>query len=420
MPLERLVEDVHLDLAVAEDQRVLHLLTPDQAAQRLALVALLHVKHPSGDRRRDGCGARDGDGLGIAQEGIAQAPDFGRHGGREEQRLPQLGDDLHDALDIGDEAHIQHAVGFIDHQQLAIRHQDAAAIKQIEQAAGGGDQHVHAFFQHVALVIHALAADQQRVVQVEILAVFHELLGHLEGQFARRLQDQAARHARLGPAAGEDVHHRQGEAGGLAGAGLGAAHHVPAHQHDGDRLFLNRRRVDVAAFRDRLQKFVGEAKIGEGGARRLGLRLFLNGAFGNDVFLDGGCLNIRSFGGHCHRLGWDRLGRFGLGSDGLLNIGGNRFGAGHASFGRISRRGGVRGGLVQNGASWPRGPARKAHGRSGGLAALFIYAGHMRLKNARRNLKPGDCLPSRPDLFRPHVHSPAAAAWFALRCPPLA
>ncbi len=121
-----------------------------------------------------------------------------------------------------------------------------AALEHVDQPAGRGDQHVDAAHQHVLLVGHALAADDQRVRQLQVLAVLDEVLGDLQRQFARRLQDQAARHPRAGARAGEDVEHRQGEAGGLAGAGLCRAQHVASHQHERDRLFLDRRRVAVA------------------------------------------------------------------------------------------------------------------------------------------------------------------------------
>ena len=86
-------------------------------------------------------------------------------------------------------------------------------------------------------------------------------------ELARGLQDQAARHARPGPGAGQDVEHRQGEAGGLAGAGLRRAQHVASHQHDGDRLLLDRRRVAVAHLGDGAQHRLGQAEIGKQRAR---------------------------------------------------------------------------------------------------------------------------------------------------------
>ena len=59
--------------------------------------------------------------------------------------------------------------------------------------------------------------------ELVVLAVFLEILGDLGGELAGRLEDQRARHARAAAALGEDVDHRQDEAGGLAGAGLGDA-----------------------------------------------------------------------------------------------------------------------------------------------------------------------------------------------------
>ena len=64
-----------------------------------------------------------------------------------------------------------------------------------------------------------------------------------------RISERGMR-ARLRPCA-EDVDHRQHEAGGLAGAGLGDADEVAAHQHRRDRLRLDRRRLVVAAVGDR-------------------------------------------------------------------------------------------------------------------------------------------------------------------------
>jgi hypothetical protein len=55
----------------------------------------------------------------------------------------------------------------------------------------------------------------------------------------------------------ENVDHRQHEGGGLAGAGLGDADQVPAHQDGRDRLALDRGRVAVAGFLHGAEQFVG-------------------------------------------------------------------------------------------------------------------------------------------------------------------
>ena len=203
--------------------------------------------------------------------------------------------------------------------------------------------------------------------QVEVLAVLHELLGDLQGQLARRLQDQAARHARLGPAIGQDIHHRQGEAGGLAGAGLGAAQHVAAHQHDRDGLFLDGRRRDVAGFCDSAQDRVGQAKIGEGDARRgVGFNL---GVFRLGVFFRGFFLVIRPNGdvlGHSDSLGLGR-GDVGLGLG--RRFGGPVFGcfgqvrsipspgSGGVAAGQEARRADRRGAPAQTAGTCSRYPA---------------------------------------------------------------
>src|ERR1039458_3755891 len=62
------------------------------------------------------------------QEGIGDTLDFRRHGRREEQGLARERHQLADALDVGDEAHVEHAVGFVDDQQLNAGEQQEAAL----------------------------------------------------------------------------------------------------------------------------------------------------------------------------------------------------------------------------------------------------------------------------------------------------
>ncbi len=57
----------------------------------------------------------------IVQESLGDAADFRRHRRGEEQGLAGEGDELADALDVGNEPHVQHAVGFVDHEQLDAR-----------------------------------------------------------------------------------------------------------------------------------------------------------------------------------------------------------------------------------------------------------------------------------------------------------
>ncbi len=93
---------------------------------------------------------------------------------------------------------------------------------------GRRDQHVGAAGDLGFLIAERDAADQQRDVELVVDAVFDEGLFDLRGEFARRLEDQRARHARPGAALFEQRQHRQREGGGLAGAGLGDAQNVAA------------------------------------------------------------------------------------------------------------------------------------------------------------------------------------------------
>ena len=97
----------------------------------------------------------------IVQELLGDAPDFRRHGGGEEQRLAGERHQLADALDVGNEAHVEHAVGFVDDQQFDAGEQQPAALEMIEQAAGRGDQHVDAARELGVLVVERDAADQR-------------------------------------------------------------------------------------------------------------------------------------------------------------------------------------------------------------------------------------------------------------------
>jgi hypothetical protein len=103
--------------------------------------------------------------------------------------------------DVGNEAHVEHPVGFVDDQDFDRVQKQAAASGEIEQAARGGDDHVGAARDLRLLIAERNAADQERKVQLVIDAVFAERLFDLGGELARRLQNERARHAGASAAA---------------------------------------------------------------------------------------------------------------------------------------------------------------------------------------------------------------------------
>ena len=105
--------------------------------------------------------AGDLDAHGILQERLREARDLGRHGRGEEQRLAREGHQLADALDVRDEAHVEHAVGLVDDEDLDAVQQQLAALEEVEQAARRRDQHIGAARDLGLLIAEGDAADQQ-------------------------------------------------------------------------------------------------------------------------------------------------------------------------------------------------------------------------------------------------------------------
>ena len=64
--------------------------------------------------------------------------------------------------------------------------------------------------------------------------------------------------------AGQALQHRQGEAGGLAGAGLCAGEQVATREHGGNRLLLDRRGNFVAFLAHGAKNRLGQAQVVKG------------------------------------------------------------------------------------------------------------------------------------------------------------
>ena len=157
-----------------------------------------------------------------------------------------LGDQLADALDIGNEPHVEHPVGFVDHQNFDTGEQQLAALEMVEQPSRRGDQHVCATVELALLIVEGHAADQEGDVQLVVERILDEILLDLRREFARRLEDQRTGHAGTGATALEERQHRQHKGGGLAGARLGDTDDVTAGNSVRNGFRLDRRRNSIA------------------------------------------------------------------------------------------------------------------------------------------------------------------------------
>ena len=138
----------------------------------------------------------------------------------------------------------------------------------VQQAAGRRDQDVQTLLQGAFLGAVFHAAEDHRDPEAQVGAVGLEAVGDLGRQFARGAQDQGARGARRGRGAvlGQAVQDRQGEGGGLAGAGLGDAQQVLAGHDVGDGFLLDRRGLGIAGRGQSLEKGLVQAHGFEGDA----------------------------------------------------------------------------------------------------------------------------------------------------------
>jgi hypothetical protein len=168
-----------------------------------------------------------------------------------------------------DEAHVEHPVGLVEDEDLDVREVERALAVVVEQPPGRGDEDVDAAREPVDLRLHADAAEDDHARELRVLAVGANAFLDLRRELARRRQDEATdRQPAAAVAHGRALHQpmqqRQDEAGGLAGAGLGAAHDVAAREHGGNRLRLDRSGGGVASLMDGTQQRLGKAEGIEG------------------------------------------------------------------------------------------------------------------------------------------------------------
>ena len=153
----------------------------------------------------------------------------------EEHGLPVGTEHLEDARHVGQEPHIEHAIGLIEHADAHLIEPEQPARHEIDQPAGGGHEDVGT---PRAL---GLRADADAAVHGGDLKVFDvgdhaELLGHLAGELAGRRQDQRGRTA---TARRQQLDERRGERERLARSGPGAREDVASGEGVGDHEGLD-------------------------------------------------------------------------------------------------------------------------------------------------------------------------------------
>ncbi len=258
-PLGNAVGDM---LGTGKDQHLLPVVAGDQVAQQGNLVGLVARVHQLLDTLGGAVARGDFNDCRVVQQASGQLANFISEGGGEEQVLALLRQQGQDAADVADKAHVEHAIRFVQHQDLHLVKLDGILVVEIDQTARTGHQHVQTTASRHHLRVDAHATKYHVAAQGQMLAVVAHALAHLGGQLARRGQYQRTDAVRrdLALALHQTLQHRQGKACGLAGPCLGRRHQIAASQNGGDRLLLNGRRGVVALFGNGTQQGFGQTE----------------------------------------------------------------------------------------------------------------------------------------------------------------
>ena len=95
----------------------------------------------------------------------------GRHGRREERRLPLRRRGGEDRLDVLGEAHVEHLVRLVEDEDAHRVELQRAPLQVVERAAGGRHHDVDAALQGADLLVHRRAAVERHDAEVEPLRV---------------------------------------------------------------------------------------------------------------------------------------------------------------------------------------------------------------------------------------------------------
>ena len=136
---------------------------------------------------------------GIALVAPDKAVDGAVEGRGEQQGLAVVGRAVEELLHDWKEAHVGHAVGFVDDDDLHLVEHDFVALDQVAEAAGAGDEDVDTLPERLDLEAVARAAEHGRDPQLADAAEPLQLAGHLGGELAGRHEDERPRPPGDGP-----------------------------------------------------------------------------------------------------------------------------------------------------------------------------------------------------------------------------
>ncbi len=189
-------------------------------------------------------GGADLDADGLLDVVLDDLGDVGVEGRGVAHGLAGLGEGTDDAADSGEEAHVEHAVYFVEDEHVDGADVNLAAAEEVFEATGGSDDEARTAINVVELsVLGEAATDEDGVV----LGLGDELgvgLEDLHGELAGGEEDEGADGSAFAAVRGhggglEALDHGDQEGEGLAGAGGGGGKDVLAFEGGRDGLCLD-------------------------------------------------------------------------------------------------------------------------------------------------------------------------------------
>ena len=258
--LQLLGQAVGTVLGAGKDQHLFPAVVTNQLAQQSRLLALVHRVNRLFHLLGGGIAGRNLHLHRVIQQTFRKSTDLIGEGGREQQVLAPGRQQRKNLANVADKAHVQHAVGFIQHQNLHFVEAHSVLLVQVHQPARCCHQYVQTLAQLYHLRIDFHTTENHSGLGRNVFAVKIHAVVNLRRQLPGGRQNQGT-----GAFAGARVftkalQQRQGETGGFAGAGLGGSHHIPAGKNGGDGLGLNWGRCFITLIGSGTDQLLGQTE----------------------------------------------------------------------------------------------------------------------------------------------------------------
>ena len=246
---ERLREFVDFGTRAAEHDRRRRTLHIDDARERCGLVLTQHdVCDLANLRFASGLAGlvRNRDVNRVFEMALGDRADARRERRREQRRLAFGVDGGENRIEFVGETHVEHLVGFVEHEKLDVAQIERLTVDVVERAARSRDHYVDAARERAQLLAVGRAAEDRQHRDAQLAAVLVDGFRDLHRQLARRHQDQALDDPLSARIAPDPMDHGQCKCGRFAGSGGGLPEHVASGDQRWNCGLLNLRRLLVA------------------------------------------------------------------------------------------------------------------------------------------------------------------------------